>query len=218
MNAALRAVHSDSMRPVATEFEEQPPRSGIQILPVPCDHDARLIRLQDQFIECWARMASAFAMDRTMGRVHALVYVSPTPVDLETMSMRLVSSPEMIGEHVARLTQWGLIRPARTEDGRIGYIAEQDPWSWFIRTIRERHIHEFTPLHHALRGALNAAREYTLASRDPAARETLERIQRFTRFVEEFARLIEAFITLGAKPMATVLKTIAKLMPRTGTC
>jgi DNA-binding transcriptional regulator GbsR (MarR family) len=222
MNAALEAVHSDYRRTVADDFE-RPPHSGIQVLPVPCDDgvDPRLVRLQDQFIECWARMAGAFAMDRTMGRVHALIYVSTSPVDVSGIALRLGTTEELVSEHVAQLSSWGLISALRAADGRVVFEAEQDPWSWFLRTIRERHVREFMPMFTALRGALNSAREYALASRDPAARQTLERIQRFARFVEEFARLIEAFVTLGAKPMATVLKTIAKLMPRTartGTC
>src|SRR5687767_332196 len=38
--------------------------------------EAGLRSVEDGFIEAWARMAGAFAMDRTMGRIHALVYVS----------------------------------------------------------------------------------------------------------------------------------------------
>jgi DNA-binding transcriptional regulator GbsR (MarR family) len=217
MNAALPVATENFIHPVEENFNE-PLESGIQSL-FPCSGDfgldAGTLRVQDQFIDTWARMAGAFAMDRNMGRVHALLYVSTQPLDASTIALRLASTEEACALHLERLTSWGMIHAAgRTDDGRIVYEAEQDPWSWFLRTIRERHTREFSPLQQSVRDVLQAARQLSQVRGDADARGTYARIERFARFIDEFFRLIDAFVTLGAKPMATVLKMVAKFMPR----
>jgi hypothetical protein len=81
-----------------------------------------------------------------------------------------------------------------------------------LRTVRERHQREFLPLQRSVRNVLEHARE--LSKTAPALRTTVERVERFSRFIDEVMRFIDAFVNLGAKPMAAVLKTVAKLMPR----
>jgi DNA-binding transcriptional regulator GbsR (MarR family) len=218
MKAVLRAVPNTAefILPVAEDLDE-PLESGIQALfPNGLDFgiDPELLRVQGQFIECWGRMASAFAMDRTMGRVHALIYVHGAPIDVQMIALRLATTPAALTEQLRRLIEWGLIRGVHSADGRVEFVAEPDPWSWFLRTIRERHTREFAPLYGSAKAALVSARELAQRSRHPGALATFERVERFTKFIEEFSRLIEAFVTLGAKPMAAVLKMIAKLMPR----
>jgi DNA-binding transcriptional regulator GbsR (MarR family) len=199
-------------------FEHQAPESGIRELVPGRDelgNDPRISRIQDQFIESWARMATAFAMERMTGRVHALLYISPEPIDLYTIACRLASTEDACSAHVELLEAWGLVRVVSHDaDGKAFYEAEHDPWSWFLRTIRERHLREFSPLQSRIRGVVHAARAVRDATRDPAARVTCERIERFSRFIDEFSRLIDAFVGMGAGTMAVLLKTIAKLMPR----
>jgi DNA-binding transcriptional regulator GbsR (MarR family) len=198
--------------------ERRGPESGFRTM-IPeyatDDGDPRVSRIQDQFIDSWARMASAFAMDRMTGRVHALLYISHEPIDVAAIAYRLASTEDACRDHVELLDAWGLVRVAERDAlGNPRYEAEQDPWSWFLRTIRERHRREFTPLQSGIRNVLVAAKTLRDASRDPAARVAHERIERFSRFVDEFARLIDAFVGMGAGTMATLLKTVAKLMPR----
>jgi DNA-binding transcriptional regulator GbsR (MarR family) len=199
-------------------FEHRAPESGIRTIVPDRDelgNDPRISRIQDQFIEAWARMAAAFAMDRMTGRVHALLYISAEPTDLYSLAYRLASTEDACSTHIELLEAWGLVRVvSHNADGKPLYEAEHDPWSWFLRTIRERHRREFSPLQSRIRGVLQAARTVRDATRDPAARVTYERIERFNRFIDEFSRLIDAFVGMGAGTMAALLKTIAKLMPR----
>jgi DNA-binding transcriptional regulator GbsR (MarR family) len=220
MAATFEARHSFAPgTSVTSERDEQrAPESGFRTIVPDRDElggDPKLSRIQDQFIESWARMASAFAMERMTGRVHALLYISEDPVDLSTVAARLASTEDACREHVELLDSWGLVRVVgRTSDGKALYEAEQDPWSWFLRTIQERHRREFSPLRAGLRNVLQTARALRDATRDPAAKATCERIERFSRFIDEFSRLIDAFVGMGAGTMVALLKTIAKLMPR----
>jgi DNA-binding transcriptional regulator GbsR (MarR family) len=174
--------------------------------------DRAFTDLQDRFIEAWARMATSFAMNRTLGRVHALIYISLEPVDVETIAERLALTSEHCVTLIEELVAWGLVREVEHSGAVARYEAEQDPWSWFLRTVRERHQREFLPLQRSVRQVLAHARE--LAQLRPSLRPTLERVERFSRFIDEIMRFIDAFVNLGAKPMAAVLKMAAKLMPR----
>jgi len=218
MKAVLRAVPEFESRDVQCDTEAglSPLKSGIQSLPAPdFGLDPDLVRLQNAFVDCWARMATSFAMDRALGRVHALVYISNDPIDAQVIATRLATTELAIDAHLDSLVSWGLIRIVdQGEDGRPRFEAEQDPWSWFLRTIRERHLREFAPLQRAVREVLELARRTQALKPNGELGESLARIERFTRFIEEFSRLIDAFVNLGAKPMAMVLKTVARLMPR----
>ncbi len=216
MNAALRLVSPADQNSSA----DQPLESGIQEILRP-DADAtgqhdRLMRLQDLFVENWARMAGAFAMDRTMGRVHALTYISIEPLSAVRIAERLGMPIEIVNTHLGTLLSYGLVREATTIDGHACYAAEQDGWTWFLRTLRERRKREFVPIQEAVDNACALAKEMAAMGGPQAAalRATTERIERFTKFFSELSNLLDTLVTLGAGPMIKVLRTFARLMPR----
>src|SRR5688572_14853861 len=136
----MSAVFGSRVGAVVAELSEDPqsissvrPRySGV--VPSGTAADRSLIQLQDRFIDAWERMAASFAMDRTLGRVHALVYISLEPIDLDTLAVRLALPRDRCAELAKELTSWGLISEVPgTAEPR--YRAEQDPWSWFLRTV-----------------------------------------------------------------------------------
>jgi DNA-binding transcriptional regulator GbsR (MarR family) len=223
MALALRTTSSDttpmSVALRSTFAAESPPLSAHEplvsdvrsLFPQPLE-DRALVELQDRFIEAWGKMATSFAMNRTLGRVHALIYISVEPIDVETVAARLALAPEHCLTLVDELVSWGLVREVEHGGAVARYEAEQDPWSWFMRTVHERYEREFLPLQQSVRQVLELARE--VARHKPVFRATVERVERFSRFIDEVMRFVDAFVQLGAKPMATVLKTVAKLMPR----
>ena len=174
--------------------------------------DAGLRSIEDGFIEAWARMAGAFAMDRTMGRIHALVYVSSEALGMVEISERLGVPSEIVEMHLTTLLEWGLVYRA----GAI-FTAEQDPWAWFLRTIRARQRNELLPIRNAIESVRDAARQLTATSKGPAAaklRVTLNRIERFTSFVGDFAKLVDALVTLGAAPILKFVSMATRFVPR----
>ena len=211
MSAAYRLF------PQAPQSRPEPLRSGIQELLRPTGEDAELRRLQDQFVENWGLMAESFAMNRALGRVHALVYVSLEPMSSTEIAERLVSLEAHVDANLQELLAYRVIRAVEV-DGEQRYAAELDPWSWFHRTVRERRQREFMPAQRAMRELLASARQlraHAPAHKAQAFGQTLQRIETFTSFVEEGAKLIDSFIALGAGPMVTLMRGIARLMPRT---
>lgn len=179
---------------------------------------AGLRGLEDPFIENWGTLADAFGMDRTLGRVHAVIYVSRDPIDEASISSRLGVSREVGHDALKELLAWGVVQVAHHyTDGTEYYTAENDPWAWFIRTVRERRHREFVPMLMSVRNVCEYANDTARApeNRNDADLQRLARkIGVFTEFVDELARFIDAFAILGKGPMLLALKTVAKLMPR----
>jgi DNA-binding transcriptional regulator GbsR (MarR family) len=187
--------------------------SGIySIVREPDEAEAKLRGVEDGFIEAWARMASAFAMDRTMGRIHALIYLSEDALNACAISVRLGLPSEVVEMHLATLVEWGLVYESDDQ-----YVAEQDPWAWFVRTIRARQRQELLPIRTAIESVRDAARQLAASSNSATAaklRGTLNRIDRFTTFVGDFAKLVDAFVTLGAGPMLKFVSMTTRFVPR----
>lgn len=174
--------------------------------------------LEDPFIENWGTLADAFGMDRTVGRIHALIYVSRDPIDEASIAARLGLDQAVCHDCLKELLAWGVVLVAHPfSDGTECYTAENDPWAWFIRTVRERRHREFVPMLMSVRNVCEYAHETAGLSEhrnDPDMKRLAKKIAVFTEFVDELARFIDAFAILGKGPMLMALKTVAKLMPR----
>src|ERR1700733_14754478 len=106
MSAALRSTPTEHM----PESSPLPLVSDVRSLfPRPLE-DRGLIEIQDRFIDAWAKRAPSFAMNRTLGRVDALVYISIEPVDVDTVAVRLALSREHCVTLIEELVSWGLVR------------------------------------------------------------------------------------------------------------
>lgn len=172
-----------------------------------------LTDIERQFIENWGALAETFGMHRGLGRVHATIYLANEPPDESTIARTIGVSAEVAHDHLRELLDWGVIRVAPS--GTMGaprYLTEQDPWSFFLQIVGERHYREFLPTLRRMRATLAAAQALTLDNRRAEAKR--DRVVRFHRFVEELSSLIDLFVRLGARPMAMVLKTLGKLAPR----
>lgn len=195
---------------------EAPLESGIHELIRPPPGDPGLRELQDRFIENWAAMAAAFALDRTLGRVHALVYVSVEPPTAEAVSSRLGLPLVVCQRALADLVSYGAISRLERAEGDPAYLAELDGWTWFLSTLRERQRREFQPIREAARSVREHAARLAVAGGPDAARlrATADRIDRFDRFFGELTRALDALVSLGARPVVRVIKTVARLTPR----
>ena len=97
--------------------------------------------------------------------------------------------------------------------GELQYEADGDPWSWFLATIKERGRREFAPLVQSIRDANRHAQQLR-TSLPPGAHEDLHRIARIARFsdfVEQIAGLLESFASVGAGPVMSALRMMAKV-------
>ena len=166
------------------------------------------------FVQSWAGLAQAFGMDSMLGRVHALAFLSPESMSANEIALALKLSDEQAATYLDSLVRWGAVREVQSADqDEIRYEADGDPWSWFLATIKERGRREFAPLVQSIRDANRHAQQLR-TSLPPGAHEDLHRIARIARFsdfVEQIAGLLESFASVGAGPVMSALRMMAKV-------
>ena len=164
--------------------------------------------VEARFIHNWAGLARAFGMDPLLGRIHAVAFLAARPVTVSHVAELLGISVAQAEDGLEELERWGVVN--MLEDGE--FEADGDPWSWFLVTIKERGRREFGPLVSAIREAHASARAVRKRL-DPNCAEArrIERIGRFSEFVDQIAGLLETFSSLGAGPMMTAMRMVSKV-------
>ena len=173
------------------------------------------LEVEDRFIENWGLIATLWGVNRSIGRIHALLYLAPEPLDAEGIRERLEISHGNCSTSLRELLAWGVVRRVhRRGERKARYESEQDPWTWFTQTIRERRRREVVPVMEALHEVRDFARQGLKGTRGEARKqlaETSARIDRFTGFVDEFVDLIDAFLAVGSGRMGKALRSVARL-------
>lgn len=179
---------------------------------------AEVRETENRFIEVWGDISSLWGVSRSLGQIQALLYLSPKPLSLEGVSKRLSLSHGATSMGLRDLLAWGVIRRVHLPaERKVHFEAEQDPWTWFHRCIAERRRREVIPVMESLHAVARAAKEAekTAKSGDrERAKLTADRIERFTKFNEEFIDLMDVFLAVGAGTMGKTLRVLAKVVPK----
>lgn len=129
---------------------------------------------QDQFILEWGRMSSSWGINRTMAQIHALLFVSGEPLEVNEIMDRLQISRGNASMNLRELMDWGIVRRFRTPgDRKDTYISETDPYAMFTRIVKERKRREIDPTAEAIREVIARLPE---GDPDPASRDLRRRL------------------------------------------
>jgi len=159
---------------------------------------AKLDRLQHEFIESWGELATIWGSQRSGGRLHSLLYISPDPLCAEEIGERLQISHGNTSTTVRQLVDSGVVRRMhRAGERRAYFSSEPDPWQWMRNTIRTRREREVLPVLRAVRGLLHEAEAMERdAPRELLSelRATRDKISVFYTFLEQLLGLIDSFV------------------------
>lgn len=179
------------------------------------DPVAHLSAVEARFVQNWAGLARAFGMDPLLGRIHAVTFVAAGPVSAGEVAQLLGVSLEQALHGLEGLVEWGVMSEIGDEDRDAlrEFEAEGDPWAFFLVTLRERGRREFGPLINAIREANAAARALRrdLPNHAQDEHRRIDRIHRFSDFVDQIAGLLETFASLGAGPLMGALRVASKV-------
>jgi DNA-binding transcriptional regulator GbsR (MarR family) len=168
-----------------------PPRSGEE-------PRQRLTALQDRFIDSWGELATIWGTQRSGGRLHSLLYITPEPLCAEDIGERLQISHGNTSTTVRQLVSAGVIRRMHRPGERRAYFAsEPDPWQWMKNTIRQRREREVAPvlrMMQELLGEVDAMEKDTPPELLAEWRSTRDKIAGFLGFLEQLLRLLDTFI------------------------
>jgi HTH-type transcriptional regulator, glycine betaine synthesis regulator len=149
------------------------------------------------------RLMEFWGFRRNMGRIWALLYLSPEPLSAEALRSLLGLSTGAVSMTLSELLRWGVVRKVWVQGERKDYFtAEVQLWKMISRVFNERERAEIVSAIEAFEDALRAL-EPALASVDHEERARAE-MQR-----ERISQLLE-FARVG-KSMLDALMTTAKL-------
>lgn len=117
--------------------------------------NVNLRKAQDLFVLEWGRMSSSWGINRTMAQIHALLFVTGHPLEVNEIMDRLQISRGNASMNLRELMDWGIVRRFRQPgDRKDTYFSETDPYQMFLRVVRERKRRELDPTADAIREVL----------------------------------------------------------------
>ncbi|WP_370679115.1 GbsR/MarR family transcriptional regulator [Comamonas sp. GB3 AK4-5] len=111
--------------------------------------------LNRQFVSHFGEMGSRWGINRTVGQIYALLYLSPRALNAEEIAETLEFSRSNVSMGLKELQSWRLVNLRHHPGDRREYFeAPQDVWEIFRRLAEERRRREIEPTQSMLRSAL----------------------------------------------------------------
>ncbi len=165
--------------------------------------DMKLTSLHREFILHFGEMGSRWGINRTVGQIYALLFLSEGPLNAEQITDALGVSRSNTSMGLKELQSWSLVRLRHIEGDRRDYFTTPDDLWEITRTlVAERRKREIDP-------TLTKLRELEMQGEtgDPYAEariaELREMIEMMTQFHDEMSRMeterLVQLMTLGRK-------------------
>ena len=111
--------------------------------------------LTQQFVSHFGEMGSRWGINRTVGQIYALIFVSPKPLNADEVADALEFSRSNVSIGLKELQSWRLVRLKHLAGDRREYFeAPQDVWEIFKSLAEEKRRREVEPTLSMLRAAL----------------------------------------------------------------
>ena len=143
----------------------------------------KLTPVQQKFILHWGEMGTRWGVNRTVAQVHALLYISPKPLNADDLIDTLDVARSNVSTSLKELQGWGIVKLVHVlGDKRDHYESMSDVWEMFRIVLDERKKREFDP---TVRMQHECIAE---AAKDKATDEfTQERLRELHKFFETTA-------------------------------
>jgi len=168
---------------------------------------AILSKVKQQYILHWGEMGTRWGINRTVAQIHALLYLSPTPLTAEEIAETLSVARSNVSTSVRELESWGLVRPVHVlGDRREHYESMKDVWGMFRVIIEQRKKREIDPTMEMLEQGLAE-----LEKGDEPDAYTRERLRGMHEFFEGITGLYQEMRQVPVGTLRGVSKMRGKL-------
>ena len=111
--------------------------------------------LTQRFVLHFGEMGSRWGINRTVGQIYALLFVSPKPLNADELGEALRFSRSNVSMGLKELQSWNLVRLIHQPNDRREYFqAPEEMWAIFRTLAAERRKREIDPTLSMLRDAL----------------------------------------------------------------
>lgn len=157
----------------------------------------KLTPTTEKFILHWGEMGTRWGVNRTVSQIHALLYLSPKPLNAEDLTNILGVARSNVSNSLKELQGWDLVKVVHIMGDRRDYFeTHKDIWDIFFAITEERKKREFDPTLTMLRDCVQTGEEDP--ELDP---ESLQRIRNALEFLE---RLLSWYSQMRGLPIRTL--------------
>ncbi len=140
--------------------------------------------LTQRFVLHFGEMGSRWGINRTVGQIYALLYVSAKPLNADEVGEALGFSRSNVSMGLKELQSWNLVRLIHQPNDRREYFqAPEDVWAIFRTLAAERRKREIDPTLSMLRDALM---EQPSVAEDIYAQERMKQMHGFIELMTDW--------------------------------
>jgi DNA-binding transcriptional regulator GbsR (MarR family) len=148
-------------------------------------------------------MGTRWGINRTVAQVHALLFISPKPLDAEEIANTLTVARSNVSTSLRELQGWGIVRVAHVlGDRRDHFESVKDVWEIFRIVSQERKRREIDPTLRVLQECVGELKKAGAGST-----YTRDRLEEMLEFLTATSGLFEELVNIPAG----ALKGIARL-------
>lgn len=170
--------------------------------------------LVHSFVAHFGEMGSRWGINRTVGQIYALIFVSPKPLCADEIAETLSYSRSNVSMGLKELQSWRLVKLKHVAGDRREYFeAPSDAWEIFRTLAEERRRREMEPTLSMLRSALL---ETPSCEEDKVAQE---RMKGMHDLIELMSNWFDDVQRLDAQTLAKLMRMgarVQKLLELTG--
>jgi len=160
-----------------------------------------------KFILHWGEMGTRWGVNRTVAKVHALLYSSPKPLDAEEIAQTLAVARSNVSTSLRELQSWGIVKPVHLlGDRREHYETMTDVWDMARVILNERKRREIDPTVIQLRECV--AELKNAGPDDVVARE---RLLAMLSFLDTLTSLYDQIDRMPTGAVRSILKVPGKV-------
>ena len=162
---------------------------------------------QEKFILHWGVMGTRWGLNRIVAQVHALLFVSPKPLNADELCSALEVARSNVSNSIRELQGWGIVKLVHAMgDRRDHFESMKDVFEMFRVITHERKKREIDPTLRLLQGCITEAGKAKSADRYTR--------KRLTDLLQFFELAETAYLQLEKLPTAALLK-LAKMGDKT---
>ena len=172
----------------------------------------KLSAVQQKFILHWGEMGTRWGVNRTVAQTHALLYISPRPLNADDIVEMLGVARSNVSTSLKELQGWGIVKLTHVlGDKRDHFESMSDVWEMFRIVLDERKKREVDPTMRLLHECI------VEADKDKAADEfTQKRLRELYKFFETTTAWYEQVRRWPTAAMFKLMKTGDKVLKGLG--
>jgi len=172
----------------------------------------KLSAVQQKFILHWGEMGTRWGINRTVAQIHALLYISPRPLNAEDIAETLNVARSNVSNSLRELQSWRIVKLVHVlGDKRDHFESMKNVWEMFRIVLDERKRREIDPTITVLEECMVEA-----GKDKPGDKYTEERLQELHNFFKTTTAWYSQVARLPGRALVKFLNTGDKLLKGVG--